>query len=174
MRSLHPKKLPSTLSHLRAHPSPGQKKRSRVLLFVLAATLSGLFLEACSGSTDGDSNAAVGGTSGTGGRTSSGGAGAIDPDALAKNCAGLTVDDGTSCTKEDLVCKDEGGSLCLCQRGRSGVFVWDCLTIGSPPGSGGREGGGGDGPMGGDAGAPSSGGRVITPEGGDSNAGSRN
>jgi hypothetical protein len=132
-----------------------------------------LSLGACSSSGGADAGRETGGSEATGGRRGSGGAGSIDPDALAKNCAGLSVADGASCSKVDLVCKDPGGSLCLCENDGGGLG-WNCVAIGNPGGTGGASSGGsaGDGNLGGDAGAPSSSGGAEL--GGDSSAGSTN
>lgn len=152
---------------------PTTKGRSLLLLVSLVA--ASISLDACSGPDKPGADAAETGGSGSGGRPAAGGTGAIDPDALSKNCSGLTVDDGSSCTKADLVCKDTIGSLCLCTTGTSGVLVWDCRIIGTPPSSGGQGGQGGEGQqVGGQAGALVSSGGTNTSLGGESNAGAPN
>jgi hypothetical protein len=154
------------------------KTRTPFLLLLSLLALS-VTLDACSGSTtDQDGAVSTGGNS-SGGRTASGSSSGIDPDALAKNCTGLTVVDGTSCTKVDLVCRNDSGDLCLCGGLEpGGSQTWDCSKIGRPPGTGGHGGAGGEpNSNGGEAGAapvvPSSGGH-DTGFGGDANAGAAN
>lgn|GEM_PF-3988217 len=123
--------------------------RTQVPLALLLLSLGAFGAGACSESSSSPDDGASGGA--TGGRNPGvGGLGAIDPDALAKNCEGLVVEASASCSKLDLICQEASGRFCVCGEASRSLrqLEWDCRNVGTP-GSGGSSPQGGQGGQGG-------------------------
>jgi hypothetical protein len=83
---------------------------------------TGLAVAACGDSSeDGDGGSDENGDGdsvddgdGDGDGNGSGGGAALDQNALAQNCNGVTAEDGASCSESGRVCETVGGVSCLC------------------------------------------------------------